>query len=81
MGAVSLSCAGEIVRDLNDAQAPTANPAQVDRLHDVIVELYAMLHQAIGSRERDSFTGKESDDSKRARQLLERAGQIAQWVA
>ena len=80
VGVVSMAYAGEIVKALNDALAPGGQGPQAIRMHQVVVELYAMLSQAIESRERDAFTTKESDDAKRARQLLERAGRIAQGV-
>jgi hypothetical protein len=77
VGSVSMAYAGDIVAACNAAIECPADRGQVSALHDVAVELYAMLRQAIDTRERDGFTGKESDDSKRARQLLERAGAIA----
>ena len=78
VGEVSMAVAGGIVDALNAAEATHATPDQLQALHEVVTELYAMLKQCIDSRERDGFTGKESDDSKRARQLLDMAGRIIQ---
>ena len=80
VGCVSMAYAPESVDRLNAASSPEATPNQRDGLHEIILELHAMLTQAIESRERDGFTGTESDDSKRARQLLERAGAICHGV-
>jgi 3-mercaptopyruvate sulfurtransferase SseA len=81
VGAVSMAYAGEIVQALNDAETPKNSGAATVRMHEVVREMYAMLRQHIDTRERDQFTGKESDDSKRALHLLEQAGHIAQGVS
>lgn len=81
IGIVSLAIAGKVTAALNRSDAPLSDTDRIRRLHDIVVEIYKMTAQMIDSRERDQWTGKESDDSKRARQLLEQAGQIVQGAA
>lgn len=81
IGQTSLAVAGKICESLNRSASPMVDADRIACLHSIVVEQYLMLAQMIDSRERDHWTGKESDDSKRARQLLERAGQIVQGAA
>lgn len=77
----SLAVAGKVCNALNRPTDPQNDVERVMMLHAIVKEQHQMLAQMIDSRERDQFTGKESDDSKRARQLLEMAGQIANGAA
>lgn len=65
------------VDGMNRVDRPLKGSDALAALMRIIVEQNNMLVQAIDSRERDQFTGKQSDDSKRAMQLLARAGEIA----
>ena len=77
IGIVSLAVAGTVCAAMNRTDKLLSDVDRVRRLHDVVVEQHKMLAQMIDNRERDQFTGKQSDDSKRALQLLEMAGKIA----
>lgn len=81
IGQTSLAVAGKVCNALNRPDSPQSDAERVMLLHAIVTEQHKMLAQMIDSRERDQWTGKESDDSKRARQLLEQAGQIAQGAA
>ena len=76
-GEVSTAYAERVVTAMNRAHEPISGLDAIAALIEIIVEQNNMLAQAIDSRERDQFTGKQSDDSKRAMQLLARAGEIA----
>lgn len=76
IGSCSLAVAGKIAAALNRSDEPLTNADRLRCLHAIVVEQHKMLAQMIETRPRDEWTGKESDDSKRARQLLEQAGQI-----
>lgn len=81
IGACSLAVAGKIVAALNRSGEPQTDTDRLRCLHAIVVEQHKMLAQMIDTRERDQFTGKQSDDAKRALQLLEMAGKIANGAA
>lgn len=76
-GEVSTAYAERVVTAMNRMHEPIAGLDAIAALVQIVVEQNNMLVQAINSRERDQFTGKQSDDSKRAMRLLELAGEIA----
>lgn len=76
-GEVSTAYAERVVTAMNRTHEPITGLDAIAALVEIIVEQNNMLAQAIDSRERDQFTSKQSDDSKRAEQLLARAGEIA----
>jgi hypothetical protein len=76
-GEVSTAYAERVVTAMNRTHEPISGLDAIAELVKIIVEQNNMLVQAVDSRERDQFTGKQSDDSKRAMQLLARAGEIA----
>lgn len=80
-GEVKTAYAEWMLKLMNRSEELFASKALLSEMYAVVLEQNNMLAQMIDSRERDQFTGKESDDSKRARQLLEQAGQIVQGAA
>jgi hypothetical protein len=78
MGTVCMAVAGEIVETLNRTWSPDSSEGQAGRLHDVVVELHAMITQLIDTREAAGQSVR--DDRKRVADLLRMAGEIAHGI-
>lgn len=70
---VSLAVAGSICEAMNRAEIPESTSERCAALHRIVVELYGILDLRLDTAEAEGRSVK--DDRRRARQLLELAGQ------